>query len=340
MTARQRSTARDRDPSYNGRVPSRDAALVDIVREFLAAHRLMRRLFARYRSGELRFEELEDLVGDDEDSVLFRLKGRCHAQFRRAVAGAAPAVRREALFDLAVGSLFHEAMKFRESFYQREVYGPRVRALRSESGAESEALFREFEKILSAVAQRLDEGLHESEALLVQTREQLALLLAEYRDNGFVTRCLIENRAEVEEVFEEDLDGLLARVHGDAAAGHRVAGRSYLESGYFAEAEASFARALAGGSACADARRLSAYAQGMSAYLAGNYAISVERLSQWVAEAPSEDAALAGIAHAAIAKLGVLMQGEERSRIAAEAGRLLESLARLRGPELSGVAPA
>ena len=67
-------------------------------------------------------------------------------------------MRREALFDLAVGSLFHEAMKFRENFYQREVYGPRVRALRTESGAENEALFREFEKILAAVAQRLDEG--------------------------------------------------------------------------------------------------------------------------------------------------------------------------------------
>ena len=140
----------------------------------------MRRLFALYRSDELRFEDLEHLVGDDEHSVLFRLKGRCHALFRQEPGRRAVAMRREALFDLAVGSLFHEAMKFRENFYQREVYGPRVRALRTESGAENEALFREFEKILSAVAQRLDEGLHESEALLVQTREQLALLLVEY----------------------------------------------------------------------------------------------------------------------------------------------------------------
>ena len=135
---------------YNGRVPNRASALVDILREFLAAHRLTRRLFARYRSGELRFEELEDLVGDDEHSVLFRLKGRCHALFRRDPGHPALAVRREALFDLAVGSLFHEAMKFRENFYQREVYGPRVRALRTESGGENAALFQEFEKILSA----------------------------------------------------------------------------------------------------------------------------------------------------------------------------------------------
>jgi hypothetical protein len=323
-------------------VANRASALVDILREFLAAHRLTRRLFARYRSGELRFEELEDLVGDDEHSVLFRLKGRCHALFRRDSVHPALAVRREALFDLAVGSLFHEAMKFRENFYQREIYGPRVRALRTESGGENAALFQEFEKILSAVAQRLEEGLHESEALLVGTREQLALLLAEHRDNGFVARCLIENRTDVEDVFEQRLDALLAKIHGDAATGHRVAGRSYLASGYFAEAETAFARALAGGGRCDDANRWSAYARGMTAYLAGDYVASVERLSQWLAAAPSEDAPLAGLAHAAVVKLGVLVQGDERARIVAEAAKLLEGIARLRNAaeKISDAAPA
>ena len=301
----------------------------------------MRRLFALYRSDDLRFEDLEQLVGDDEHSVLFRLKGRCHGLFRREPGRRAVAMRREALFDLAVGSLFHEAMKFRENFYQREVYGPRVRALRTESGAENVALFREFEKILSAVAQRLDEGLHESEALLVQTREQLALLLAEYRDNGFVTRCLIENRADVEAVFEEGLDALLALIHGDARTGHRVAGRSYLASGYFAEAEAAFAGARAGGGGDAEVDRLSAYARGMTAYLAGDYAASVTCLSQWLDAAPSDDAALVGLAHAVAAKMGVLAQGEDRLRIVAEAGRLLEAVARLRAAaELSDAPPA
>jgi hypothetical protein len=320
---------------------SREAALVDVTREFLAAHRLMRSLFSRYRNAQLRFEELEDLIGDDERSVLFRLKGLCHALVRREVDRRDVVMRREALFDLTVGSLFHEAMKFRENFYQREVYGPRMRALRRESGPENEALFQEFEKILSAVAQRLEEGLYESEALLLQTREQLALLLVEHRENGFVTRCLIENRDDVAAVFEADLDALLARIHGDAATGYGVAGRSYLASGYFAEAEAALARALAYGIRCAAADRLSAYARGMTAYLAGDYAASVERLAQWVAAAPSDDAALAGLAHAAVAKMGSLVQGEGRERIVAEAGRLLEGIERLRrSAELSAAGPA
>jgi hypothetical protein len=311
-------------------VPNLDAALADITREFLAAHRLMQRLFALYRNDELRFEDLEQLVGDDEQSVLFRLKGRCHALFRREPDRRAAAMRREALFDLAVGSLFHEAMKFRESFYQREVYGPRVRALRTESGAENEALFREFEKILAAVAQRLDEGLLESEALLVQTREQLARLLAEHRENGFVTRCLIESRADVEAVFPEGLDALLAQIHGDAASGHLVAGRSYLSSGYFEEAATAFENARAGGGGGAEVDRLSAYARGMTAYLAGDYAASVARLSQWLAAASSQEAPLAGLASEVAAKIGVLAQGEDAARIAADAARLQEGIARLR----------
>ena len=39
-----------------------------------------------------------------------------------------------------------EAVFKDENFYQREVYGPRVRALRSEAGEEAGDLFREFER--------------------------------------------------------------------------------------------------------------------------------------------------------------------------------------------------
>ena len=89
--------------------------LVEVVRDFLEVHQLMRRIFAQFRSGELGFDELGELVSDDERSVLFRLKERCHALFRPGN-GVRAATDREALFDLAIGSLFHEAMKFRENY--------------------------------------------------------------------------------------------------------------------------------------------------------------------------------------------------------------------------------
>ncbi len=45
-------------------MPRRNPGRVDIVRDFLAAHQAIRSLFARYRRGTLRFEELQTLFSD------------------------------------------------------------------------------------------------------------------------------------------------------------------------------------------------------------------------------------------------------------------------------------
>jgi tetratricopeptide (TPR) repeat protein len=315
---------------------SAPAGLVDIVRDFLEAHQLMQRLFARYRRDELRFAELGQLVGDSEGSVLFRLKERCHALFRTGK-GDSVAMRRGVLLDLAVGSLFHEAMKFRESFYQREVYGPRVRALRSEGGADGDALFRDFEKILATVSPRLEEGLRETEALLKHVQEQLKALLVEHRDHGHVTRYMLERRVLVGDVFGKGVDALLDEIHGEVGKGYALAGRSYLASGYYQEAERAFAEAIARGGELGELQRLSAYARGMAAYLAGDYGQSVEWLGKWVDAATESDATLAELAHAAVSKVGQLALGDEKKRITAAASSLLERLASPRG--VGGVRP-
>lgn len=304
-------------------MPGVRTGLVDIVRDFIDAHQLFERLFGRFRSGELRFEELERLVSDDETSVLFRIKERCHTLFR-AQAGSVP--HREALFDLAVGSLFHEAMKFRENFYQREVYGPRVRALRSEAGGESDALFREFERILAAGSSRLEEGLHETEALLGRTREQLRVLLAEHPENGLVTRYLIENREQVESVFGLELEALLAEIHDGAEAGFAAAGRSYLESGHFDEALDAFDGAVERGGSDETYGPLADYARGMSAYLARDYSDAVEKLGLWLDAGGVDGGRLAPLARAAVSRVGQLVAGGSGDPVIAQAAALLERL--------------
>ncbi len=266
------------------------AGLVEIARDFVAAYRLARDIGSDYRAGQLDFALVRQLVGDDESSVLFRLKERCHTRFRPRAGEPDLGNPREALFDLAVGALFHEAMKFRETFYQREAYGPKVSLLRDELLEEAGDLFREFERILSAAALRLDEALHETESLLDQTREQFRRLLIEHRRDGFTTRYLIEHAADVEAVFPEGLDPLLAQIHGDAASGWALAGRSYLDSGAFEAAVAAL------GEACqrdpersGPWRRMRGYAEGMLAYLHGRYEETVERIGAWLDGPPSSD---------------------------------------------------
>ncbi len=301
--------------------------LVDIVRDFLAAHQQMRAVFARHREGTLRFEDLVELVGGDERSELFRLKERCHALFRPEHGEQGLAMLRETIFDLAVGSLFHEAMKYRENVYQRDVYGPRVRALRSQAGEEAGSLFDEFEKILSAVAHRLEEGLYETESLLDQTANQLRSLLALHCDNGHVARYLVEHAELVEDVFGTPFDQLLAEVYGSPADGYETAGRSYLGSGYYDSALDAFEMALQRGGEAEPISRLCAYARGMAAYLARDYAKSVAELADWI-EASEDDAPpqLARLARSAVSRMGQLVSGESRDQVTSQASKLLERL--------------
>ncbi len=301
--------------------------ILEILRDFVEVDRLVRGLARRHRAQGLRFPELAALIRDDESSVLFRLKERTHALYRGPGGVVRGSTHREALFDLAVGSLFHEAMKLRENLYQREVYGPRVRALQSDAGEESKALFDEFEKMLGAVDDRLDEGVRELETLAQRTADQLRLMIADLRDDGAV-RFVIEKPEEVEAVFGVPLDVLLEEMYGSVAAGFESAGRSYLSSGAFEAARDCFSRALDQTEAEPATSRLLSYAEGMHAYVEREYAKSIRHLAAWASTGTPEPELL-GLSRDAVASVVELADGEDRARIAGDATALLE---RLGGP--------
>jgi hypothetical protein len=308
----------DAPPAASGGI-----ALVEIVRDFLRAHRELRAIAALHRSGELRFERVQALVGDGEEAVLFRLKERCHALFRDE---AGPRVGREALLDLAVGALFHECMKFRENFYQHAVYGPKVRALRATAEKDGEELFREFEKILAQSSVRLLEALQEAETLLQQTAAELHGLVRTQGGSGLLARLLVEQGDELASIFGEDLPGLLTEVFGSVAAGYERAARSYLDSGYFGEAAETFATALAEGGAGPETRALRDYAEGMQAFLDRDFGRCVDRLRRWL-EVPSvRDPKLAQLAFAALSRVAPLADDGRGGELRAAAQELVERI--------------
>ncbi len=309
------------------------ADLVDIVRDFIAAHRTTKRLFERFRVGELRFSELRELIGDDEASVLFRLKERCHSLFRPRDGSAAIASRGEALFDLAVGSLFHEAMKFRENFYQQEIYGPRVRALASGETREDDVLFHEFEKLLSVVSERLAEGFHEMEILIEQSIKQLRTLLRENPNDGQVLRCLLENQTDVEDVFGDPIDEVFAEIEGSAAAGYEFVGRSYLRSGFYREAEQAFVFALERGGNTGELEGLARFARGMGAYLDRDYEVCLTQIGASLDSGKTVGDSLLDIARRAVSSIDQLVDAEGRERIGAAAAALLERMGPGGAPE-------
>lgn len=255
--------------------------MVDIIRDFLGVHKLLCSMTLRYSDGELGFDEVEQFVGDDASSVLFRLKESCHAIFRSSGDGAELQVGAGALLDLVLGSLFHEAMALRENLYQLESYGARVRALRTRADEETADLLQEFEKILAASAKRLDEAVIQINALLVQARRQFLLLLVQYRDDGLLVRCVWENAELASTAFERDIEDLFTEIYGDPVSALVLAGDSYLESAHYAEALSVLDKAAALAAERQDIQERIHFANGMSSFMVRDYSASVSELNRW-----------------------------------------------------------
>ncbi len=311
------------------------AGLVDIVRDFIVVHHRFRALFANFRTGTLAFEDVKHLVADGDSSVLFRLKERVHGLFRAHEADE-PLRRGEALFDLAVGSLFHEALKFRENLYQLEVYGPKVRGLRDEGSEDVDGLLAEFEKILRAASDRLGESLRETETLLEQTRRQLPVLLGEFAlhssrvpELGLVTRFVLGERESVEGVYPEGVQALLAGVHPDLLTAYSCAIQSHLESAHFDRAQELIAQAAALPGDAEEARRelaaLADYASGMQAFLDGRYPESVSRLAAWT-EASERAPAHVSLARSVMKRLPKLVDHAKNGPLLRQAAEVVTRL--------------
>ena len=307
-------------------MPDSEQNLVRIVQDFLVGHRMMCRLFAQHRVGELRFEDLETLVSNDEESVLFRLKERCHDSFRSRDEVQSHAADRGALFDLAVGSLFHEAMSFRENFYQCEVYGPRVRKLRGRADPDTRTLFEEFEKILATAGRRLVEGRREAESLLDQTARELRMLLCVHAENGRVTRYLLEHQEDAEQVFGLPVNELLAEIHGSPAQGRLRAAHSYLDGGHYARAAACFEQASESSDPDGAVAALAAFSRGMDRYLERDSAACLSEFSNWQANDPKPRPSHERLAKAAVEVCKQLADREGAQTLVARADALLVRL--------------
>jgi hypothetical protein len=292
----------------------KDLEFVALLQEFLAAASGLSALFDGLGGEPLSFARVAHVVGDDEGSALYRLKQRSHALFRSESLVSA-SVRQEALFDLTVGSLFHEALKLRETLYQREVYLPRLASLREASGDEEDAILGEFERLLARSGGRLDESVSEVRILLAQTREQFRRLLVERAGSEGVTRALLGRRDEVDHVFAEGFEGLLEAMHGDLVSGLVKAAHGLLESAYFVEAARTLREAASRSEEPrAEIMQLQHFSEGMQNFLEGDYSASLTELEAWVdLGGHIEEPGLAKRAAAGLGRVGRLVENDDGS---------------------------
>lgn len=303
----------------------RERRVAQIVRDFMEAHALSERIGVGIKSGTLDFEGMKRLVGESEESTLYRLKEACHALYRFDGARTRPELQAEELFDLAVGALYHEAMKLREGFYLATAYGPRLNRMLAE-GSLSGPVAQSFQRVFQDGRRRMFEAQAETEALFRETRDQLRNMLRDMAPSGAVARSLLEDPSRSEAVFGLPLDTLLEEIYGSSLAGYRLALESLIDNGHYAEAVCLMERN--------PAHDVEAYgvahglAHGLARYHAGDAAEAVRALASWAASGARGATEWRRRAKVALGTLAEENAGEEPN-LARHAREILDRLKRV-----------
>jgi tetratricopeptide (TPR) repeat protein len=229
-------------------IENRTRNLLDMVRRLLLAEVVFQEIFKKYKEGKLRFSDIGNWVDDRGRSLLYNLKEQSHSLFRMGSKG--PVHRNEWLLDLAIGSIFHEAMKLRENIYQMEVYSPRYLQFKSKIGKTAYEYERDylqqFERIISRAEQGVQEGMEETQSLFKDAVEQLIDFFKKNSANPYLVRLLLEHQPLLQGVYgnrraKEIFHLMFKKGLLDA---YSLAGRSYLQSGHYDLASLYFSKAF------------------------------------------------------------------------------------------------
>jgi hypothetical protein len=248
--------------------------ILEIVRDYLYSYIHFQSIFAKYKAQTLSFDDVEKFVTDKDPTLpLFNLKESCHMLFRYQ--GEKDCIDEEKLLDLAVGSIFHEAMKIRENLYLIEVYKPRYQQIQSSqevSDYESN-LLQEFIKIGLRTEKRLAESIMETKRLLNDTLKQLAHLLPRYKHNPVLMRFLLRNKELLQRAFgkRKGLKVIADMFTGGLGEAYDVEGRGYLASEHYDLAAEFFSHALKYKIHDPGLKGLYFYAHGMDGYYKNRY---------------------------------------------------------------------
>ncbi|HHT9125432.1 MAG TPA: hypothetical protein ACFYD6_06370 [Candidatus Brocadiia bacterium] len=218
----------------------RERQIVDITKWFLTVVILYREIYGKYKDGTLKFEDVQKLVDDKGQSILYNLKEACHSIFRQNAMSANSNLDKGKLFDLAISSFFHEVMKVREDCYQLEFYSPcHMELEKNHAKTDYEKdFFNRIKKLTVRVEERLPKEFEEIDALLGDILNQFKALLPEHYNNGLLVRFMIENKHLVNQVF--GLKGLKEffqlMYRGGSVEAYSIAAKSYFESGFYDKA--------------------------------------------------------------------------------------------------------
>jgi len=224
----------------------KDLFFKDLVHDFLESKIFFDNLHRYYKkNATLPFERMVFWVGSETNrGPLWNLKDNCHKLFRKT--GSKISLS-EYLFDWTVGSIFHEGMKLKEDVYQLEAYLPTPDTIdTSDDGEEIEEILEEYFTVIDKSSKNLEAEMESIKYLFVKAEERLRELLVNHAHNGLLLRFLLENKKLVDKALgKNSTKEILASLHPQQPEKiYCIAGRSYLQGGWFKDAAKHFKKSL------------------------------------------------------------------------------------------------
>lgn len=264
----------------------RNHNLLEMVRGLLLSEVAFEEIYKKYEEGHLHFQDIGNWVDDKGQSLLYNLKEQCHSLFQYM--GKGPIHKNEWLLDLAIGSIFHEAMKLRENIYQMEVYRPKylqykLKVTKSAHEYEKDYL-QQFERIILKTEQGVQEGMEETRSLFKDAMAQLADFLKENSKNPFLACFLLDHQSLLQKVYgskgaKEVFNLMFEKGLLDA---YYLAGRCYLQSEHYDLSLHYFSKALKMERLNNELRFFLFYSLGMNAYYQNAYSKALSHFSKLV----------------------------------------------------------
>ncbi len=267
-------------------IKNRSRDLLEMVRRLLLAAAAFQDIFKNYKDGKLRFSDIGNWVDERGQGLLYTLKEQSHSLFRVGAKG--PVHGNEWLLDLAIGSIFHEAMKLRENVYQMEFYRPRYLQFKSKMGKTAyeyeKNYLQQFERIISRAEQGVREGMEETQSILKDAAEQLIDFFKTNSANPYLARFLLEHQPLLQRVYgamkaREIFSVIFKKGLLDA---YSLAGRSYLQSGHYDLASLSFSKALKMDPSDQELQFFMNFSLGMEAYYKNAYSKTTSSFAKLV----------------------------------------------------------
>jgi hypothetical protein len=267
---------------------ARNRNILVIVRGLLFSRVAFQEIYQKYKERHLRFSDIGNWVDDKGQSLLYNLKEQCHSLFRDRKESSLN--KNEWLLDLAIGSIFHEAMKLRENLYQIEVYRPKYLQYKSKAGKSpyEKDYLQQFERIVSKAEQGVLEGMDETRSLFRDAMAQLIDFFTESKENRYLVRFLLEHQPLLRKVYglrgtQEVFSDMFEKGLWEA---YYLAGQSYLQSEHYDLAFHCFSKASGIDPAHDDLQFFLNFSRGMDAYYKNAYSRALSNFAKLTPHRP------------------------------------------------------